>query len=53
MRRTHAYRWVTVVVMLTLALAFGLATGCISSNPVNPNLVPGDSLHYDSTRGRG
>lgn len=37
----------------TLALAFGLATACYGSNPFNPNYIPGDSLHKDTTHNQG
>lgn len=37
----------------TLALAFGMATGCYGSNPFDPNYVPGDSLRKDTSKNQG
>lgn len=54
MSRNGAYRWMTVALVMGLALAFGLASGCYGRNPLNPNYVPGDSLHpNDSTPSQG
>jgi hypothetical protein len=53
MNQSRAYRWVTVAFALGLALAVGLAGGCYGRDPFSPNLVPGDSVHHDSTQNQG
>lgn len=45
MTRKTASRLLVVTLGLTLTAAAGLAGACAGQGPLNPNYMPGDSLH--------